>query len=289
MSEYILTGPDGTEFDIKRGPIRLSSAGLMGLSMPPFQDFTRETPARDGQTRTGYRTRSRTVFLPLLMPMGLEVDEWLASENAFWKIMNPDATCRLTVSSSADVVRFLDLRFVSDGDLAFNLDPTDVTGYAFGLEMVADSPFWLGPQVLAEFAPVEDVLPFFATTTDRVFNLMSSSTVASATVANPGDVDAWPTYTITGPVSEFSATISGGVVSSVTDVIDGAVLVIDTDPTVQIAILTVDGVDTNVTRDLVGVDWRPVPAGGSVSLDVSLIGTGSLLVTFSPRFYRAWS
>ena len=55
MSEYILTGPDGAEFDIKRGPIRLSSAGLMGLSMPPFEDFTRETPARDGQVRTGYR------------------------------------------------------------------------------------------------------------------------------------------------------------------------------------------------------------------------------------------
>ena len=288
MSEYILTGPDGAEFDIKRGPIRLSSAGLMGLSMPPFEAFTRETPARDGQVRTGYRTRPRPVFLPLLMPMGLEVDEWLASESAFWKIMNPDVTCRLTVSSSADVVRFLDLRFVSDGDLAFNLDPTDVTGYAVVLEMVADSPYWRSPQVLAEFAPVGDVLPFFAVTTDRVFNLMSSSTVDSATVANPGDIDAWPKYTITGPVSEFSATISGGMVSATTEVIAGAVLVIDTDPTVQRATLTVDGVDTTVTRDLVGVDWRPVPSGGSVSLDVTLIGTGSLVVSFMPRFFRAW-
>jgi hypothetical protein len=220
--------------------------------------------------------------------MGLEVDEWLASESAFWKIMNPDVTCRLTVSSSADVVRFLDLRFVSDGDLAFNLDPTDVTGYAVVLEMVADSPYWRSPQVLAEFAPVGDVLPFFAVTTDRVFNLMSSSTVDSATVANPGDIDAWPKYTITGPVSEFSATISGGMVSATTEVIAGAVLVIDTDPTVQRATLTVDGVDTTVTRDLVGVDWRPVPSGGSVSLDVTLIGTGSLVVSFMPRFFRAW-
>lgn len=125
-------------------------------------------------------------------------------------------------------------------------------------------------------------------TTDRVFNLMSSSTVDSATVANPGDIDAWPKYTITGPVSEFSATISGGMVSATTEVIAGAVLVIDTDPTVQRATLTVDGVDTTVTRDLVGVDWRPVPSGGSVSLDVTLIGTGSLVVSFMPRFFRAW-
>jgi len=71
-------------------------------------------------------------------------------------------------------------------------------------------------------------------------------------------------------------------------VIAGAVLVIDTDPTVQRATLTVDGVDTTVTRDLVGVDWRPVPSGGSVSLDVTLIGTGSLVVSFMPRFFRAW-
>ncbi|TFD47567.1 hypothetical protein E3T46_17375 [Cryobacterium sp. Hh11] len=290
MSEYILTGPDGTEFDIKSGPIRLSSAGIMGLSMPPFEAYTRETAALDGQVLTGYRTGPRTVFLPLLTPMGLGVDEWLASESAFWKIMDPEVTCRLTVSSSADVVRFLDLRFVGDGDLAFDLDPTDVTGYPFGLEMVADKPFWRGPLTSKVFQTAADTGNFYAPPgSSFVFTIGSASTVAGATVSNPGDTPAWPTHTVYGPAVSFSINVGGSVISATLALAAGEWLTIDTNPTAQIARKWVAGVGTIVPFfQFSSIQFAQIPRGGSVPVDIVLNGAGSVQVAFSPQYRRAF-
>ena len=282
------TGWNGTVFPLtggRVGAVQLNTRGVVGLGSMGSDSYVRQTPALSGQRLTGFRERARDVFWPLTIN-GSD-NSWTVLQSQFWATMRPGKYGVWRVTAPDGSYRELTCRYVP-APSTFTTDPAFLGIELTSADLVADDHWWNGPQVLSEFAPVGDVLPFFATTSDRVFNLMSSSTVASATVSNPGNVDAWPTYTITGPVSEFSATISGGTVSSVTDVIAGAVLVIDTDPTVQIATLTVDGVDTNVTRDLVGVDWRPVPKGGSVALDVTLIGTGSLVVTFSPRFYRAW-
>ena len=286
MTSLNWVGADGSAWDLGAGTVRMAP-GLMGLMDPESEFFGRSTPALNGRRVTGHRHLSRRVFWPLTV-LGDSGLDWLTKRREFFASLSYSVDGTFTVTAEDASVRTITLHLGAQTDKGYDIDPAEVEFERLDVEMVADDPWWKGPQVVAEFAPVGDVLPFFATDTDRVFNLMSSSTVASATVANSGDVEAWPQYTITGPVSEFSATISGGVVSSITDVIDGAVLVIDTDPTVQRAILTVSSVDTNVTRDLVGVDWRPIPAGGSVSLDVTLIGTGSLLVSFLPRFYRAW-
>ncbi|TFD61134.1 hypothetical protein E3T43_01300 [Cryobacterium sp. Hh7] len=286
MTAFGWVGIDASVWDLGDGPVALRP-GLMGLMDPESEFFGRSTPALHGRRITGHRHLSRRVFWPLVIP-GLSGLDWLTKRREFFDSLSYSTDGTFTVTAEDGSIRTIALHLGAQSDRGYDIDPALVPLERLNVELVADDPWWNGPLVLSEFAPVEDVLPFFATTSDRVFNLMSSSTVASATVSNPGDVEAWPKYTITGPVSEFSSTISGGVVSSVTNVIDGAVLVIDTDPTVQIATLTVGGVVTNVTRDLVGVDWRPVPAGGSVALDVTLIGTGSLVVSFLPRFYRAW-
>jgi hypothetical protein len=286
MTNFGWVGVDSSEWDFVDGPVAFLS-GLMGLSEPESEFFGRSTPALDGRRITGFRHPSRRVFWPLKLTGDSSLD-WLTKRRAFFNSLSYSVDGIFTVTADDGSIRTIALHMGSQSDNGYQIDPALVYYERLELEMVADDPWWKGPQVVTEFAPVGDVLPFFATTTDRVFNLMSSNTVSSATISNSGDVEAWPLYTITGPVSEFSATISGGVVSSNTNVVDGAVLVINTDPTVQTATLTVGGVSTIVTRDLVGVDWRPVPAGGSVSLDVTLIGTGSLVVSFLPRFYRAW-
>jgi hypothetical protein len=286
MTSFGWLGVDGLVRDLGDGPVAFRP-GLMGLMDPESEFFGRSTPALDGRRVTGHRHPSRRVFWPLVIP-GKSGLDWLEKRRAFFAGLSYSADGIFTVTAEDGSVRTIALHLGSQSDKGYGIDPSLIPNELLDVEMVADDPWWKGPQFLAQFQPVEDVRPFFAVTSDRVFNLMSSSTVASAAVSNSGDVEAWPKYTITGPVSEFSATISGGIVSSVTNVVDGAVLVIDTDPAVQRAVLTVAGVDSTVTRDLVGVDWRPVPAGGSVSLDVTLQGTGSLVVSFLPRFYRAW-
>ena len=282
------TGWNDAVFDLTPGgggTVWLNTDGVVGLGVMEADQFVRKTPALSGQRLTGVRETARDVFWPLVID-GSD-GSWRELQEAFRRTLRPEKEGVWRVTADDGTYRELTCRYVPTPD-TYRVDPSFVGVEDAVVELVADDPWWYGPEVSESFQPVGDVLPFFAVTADRVFNLMSSSTVATATVSNPGDVDAWPKYTITGPVSEFSATIAGGVVSSVTEVVAGATLVIDTDPTVQRAVLTVSGVDSNVTRDLVEVDWRPVPAGDSVSLDVTLIGTGSLLVSVSPRYYRAW-
>jgi hypothetical protein len=282
------TGWNGTVVPLtggRIGAVQLNARGVVGLGSMDSDSYVRQTPALSGQRFTGFRELARDVFWPLTI--NGSNNSWSVLQGQFWATMRPGKYGVWRVTAPDGSYRELTCRYVP-APSTFTQDPAFLGIEFTSADLVADDPWWKGPQFLAQFQPVEDVRPFFAVTSDRVFNLMSSSTVASAAVSNSGDVEAWPKYTITGPVSEFSATISGGIVSSVTNVVDGAVLVIDTDPTVQRAVLTVAGVDSTVTRDLVGVDWRPVPAGGSVSLDVTLQGTGSLVVSFLPRFYRAW-
>jgi hypothetical protein len=287
MIHHTWLGPVGNLIELSNtdAGVWLTDGGVEGLGVAKTKAFVRQTPALAGQRFTGFSAEPRDVFWPIAIDSS--VDGWKANQARLWGSLVPGEYGVWTVTLDG-VSRTLECRFSGDGGVPYTGDPSVKGLESAGISLVADDPWWKGPQFLAQFQPVEDVRPFFAVTSDRVFNLMSSSTVASATVANSGDVEAWPKYTITGPVSEFSATISGGIVSSVTNVVDGAVLVIDTDPTVQRAVLTVAGVASTVTRDLVGVDWRPVPAGGEVSLDVTLQGTGSLVVSFLPRFYRAW-
>ncbi|WP_146071185.1 hypothetical protein [Cryobacterium sp. Y57] len=222
--------------------------------------------------------------------MGMDVEEWMESESAFWKMMDPEVTCRLTVSSSETKVRFLDLRFVSDGDLAFNLDPTDVTGYPFGLEMVADKPFWRGPLSSKVFQTAADTGTFYAPPgSNFVFTIGSASTVDGATISNPGDTPAWPTLTVYGPAVSFSINVGGSVISATLSLAAGESLVIDTNPTVQVARKWVAGVGTIVPFfQFSSIQFAQIPRGGSVPVGIVLNGAGSVQVAFFPQYRRAF-
>jgi hypothetical protein len=282
------TGWDGSVWNLNPGGegVVLDNRGLIGVGSMLTDSYIRQTPALSGQRLTGVRERARDVFWPLVIDGGAG---WPVLQEAFWKTMRPrlNGVWRVT-DRDTNTWRELICRFVPN-DTVYGNDPSIPGVEDASIDLVADDPWWHGADVVKVFQTAEDPVDFYAPPASAyVLYLMSSSTTDSASVSNPGDVDAWPVYTIAGEASSFAVTIDGGTVSGSVVVPAGGYLVVDTDPAVQTAKLTIDGVTTNVTRDLDAFDWRPIPAAGSVDLGVSLIGSGAITVTLSPRFYRAW-
>lgn len=106
------------------------------------------------------------------------------------------------------------------------------------------------------------------------------------TLSNPGTSDAWPTFTITGP-------LLGGVVLS--DVASGRQIVYSGDVTSSGVLLIVDSSvgratlnGSDRTGQLTVKQWWPVPAGGSSTVQFSTLGapgqTGTLTASVAPTY-----
>lgn len=103
------------------------------------------------------------------------------------------------------------------------------------------------------------------------------------TLENVGPLEAWPTFTVTGPTPDAGFTISsdGRTVGFSRSVPDGLSLVIDTASGTAI----LDGAD--YSRYLSHREWWSVPPGGSATASFSPVGgatTATLTATLRPTF-----
>ena len=117
-----------------------------------------------------------------------------------------------------------------------------------------------------------------------LLRIRSASQLSSAKLTNEGDLEAWPVWTIKGPLTSVTVGIDGATVQWNVALTSTDILVIDTDPTVQSAWL--NGAD--VTSQLGTANFAPIPAGLEMPLSLTMAGTGSVEASISPRFYRAW-
>lgn len=267
--------------------ISLLNENVEGMGMPRTKTFTQETALLDGQSTTGWKAEPREVFWPIMIHSDPTYG-WDANQSNFWATMRPNSPGLWRVTKDGSY-RELQCRFADDGGGAYATDPSREGAEVHGITLIADDPWWKGPTVSKTFQTAEDPLPFFAVTTDRVFNLMSSSTVDNVTLANPGDVAAWPVFRLDGPVTGFRISgfpVGAGVVSTTINLTLGEWLIIDTNPTAQTAIKYPSM--QNVTSELQDASWSSVPAGSTSSFYVTVSGTGSLTVSFRPNYFRAF-
>lgn len=90
------TGADGTEWDLRRGPVQITDAGIAGLGFATFNEYTRTPPIQDGQILDGVQQKPRNVFLPLFLGVDIyDTLEWLALERAFYAGLNMTADDRV--------------------------------------------------------------------------------------------------------------------------------------------------------------------------------------------------
>jgi hypothetical protein len=271
------TGWDGSEWDLTNpdGGVFLTGSGVEGLGMPTHQAWVGESPAVHGQTYRGHRVEPRPVFWPVYLYSDEGSAEWLALYRAFWKSLQPGKHGTWSVATPTGGRRSLSCRFVDDGRHAYDHDPI-VRGWA-------DSPFWTGEPVRRTWSQGDAPEFFGGASKAPVFHITSGSQLSTAKITNEGDLEAWPVWTIKGPLTAVTVGVDGATVQWNTTLTADDILVIDTDPTVQCAWL--NGVD--VTDQLVTADFAPIPAGLELPLSLTLAGTGSVEAAITPRFYTA--
>lgn len=283
------TDTNGTEWDLVHGPVALMNAGVMGFGMPKTFDTIRQTALVHGQTLQSWRLEPRELFLPITFRDDADLDV-NGIQREFWDGLAIGQNGTLTVTDSNGGVRSIDARFVSDGDVAFTVDPYAQTNAyrPYGITLVADDPWWRGPTQSFSFGlGPEGTATFFGNGSNATpFYIVKSTGGADSTLTNPGDMESWITWTIEGPMTSFDLEIGGHHIAGAITVASGDTLTIETSPLNQIAYLS-DG--TKVTRDLTSADFAALPATGlPVTVGIDVVGTGTITASFAPVYWRAF-
>lgn len=284
--------------DISSGVV-VTADGMSGLSMPPVDRFITEAAGVPGSLWRGMRVKEREVFWPTFVVSSLGSAEWLAADRKFWSGLQPDKVGKWSVVDATGDQRDLYLRFKDDGGHRTLHDPSLSGWDVYGLTFVAEEPFWSSSDPITRtWTQGAGAGDFFNSGHAPPFHISSSATIATAAMPNPGDVEAWPVWTIYGPTTSVTVGLNGRLVQVPFAVAAGHAVVIDTDPRQQTAwdatVTTVNGVkvvtqtSTELTGSLGATDFAAIPPGVLVTLSLSMVGSGSVQVDLVPLYYRAW-
>jgi hypothetical protein len=301
---FLWTGWDGSVWNVGARRFGTFIKAARGLDTPPpFQRFTSRSASAPGTRYLGSRADEREVFwrLRTYSPAGSQA--WIDRDRAFWRTLNPRRPGVWTVRQASGEERHLTCRF-AQAESTVDTDPSRTGWGRYEVFLVAEDPFWRGAPILRSWRPSSPV-GFFGESGGPPFHISSGSALVNATITNPGDEPSHPVWVVHGPVDSVSVGLADGAVDVPFAVPDGQALVVDTRPARQIAEMidappagssVQDLVDwiaahpgTDRTRDLGATTrFRPVPAGKSVPLTLSMVGAGSVSMLLTPHYHRAW-
>lgn len=281
------TGWDGSLWNLTRaseGVVMLP--GLRGHNMPPVVHYTTAYPSVAGARWRGHAIDPREVFWPIQVFCDTTSQAWVDRDRAFWKTMRPDKVGTWTVIQPSGEKRYLTCRFANDGDQTFGHDPVLHGWSNYGITMKADEPFWRGEPTTREWVAGAPV-PFFPTGSEG-FTISSSRGLDNARMPNAGDVPAYPIWELNGPITSATIGLGGKTISVPFTIASGERLVINTDPTVQTALLYSGATVTDRTSDLGVANFVAVPAEDSTPISLVVSGAGKISLSLTPLYLRAW-
>lgn len=265
--------------------LMLVQDGVRGLGMPPVQRWASTAPAVHGSRWRGHRVEEREVRWPLLVWSDAGTDAWIARDRALWAGMRPD-TVGLWQVATRSGWRRLRLRWV-EADDQFARDPLKSGWNVYGVTLVAEQPFWEGTSRRVEWG-AGNADPFLP---GPPFVIGGGQNLDNAALDNTGDVPVWTTWRVHGPCPSARVGVAGATVEVPFAVAAGEVLVIDTAPDAQTAILysspDATGAGVDKTGQLGAAAFAPVPPGEQVVLSLQAAG-GRVECEITPLYYRAW-
>ena len=188
---------DNGSHDLTDGVRRFSaSRGRTGLWMPTFAFAAHEMPGEAGARLTYTRTSARDVDIPFAV---LEEDETALRSliRSLARALDPTRGDGVLEVTRDGVTRRLTCRYTGGLEQARTLGPSLQAVLSFR----AFEPYWEADSAVSETYETGEAaafFPFFPLT------LASSTVLASPSVENDGDVEAFPVWTITGPGSNPS-------------------------------------------------------------------------------------
>lgn len=279
----VWTGADGSVWDLAEGSEGVAlQSGAEGFHEPPLTVHTSTSRAVPGERIRGWRAEARPVFWPLQVE-GESADVWRDRYNRFFRSIHPQIPGTWRVGQGG-TFRELSLTGAYGGAYRMETDPHVLGHERFGVALTAAQPYWTGQKVERGPWKAPASQDFRPAGGDPMFYISSASAFADASIPNSGDVAAFPVWQVVGPLEAIELGVGGRIIEVPFDVEDGETLIIDTDPRNVTA--TLDGVD--VTADLGFQPFAPVEPAEDAALHVSATGTGSVAVSLTPLFLRAF-
>lgn len=286
-----LRGHDGSLWDLWIGDKGVWLNKAVGLHLPAFTQQTEKAARRPGRRYRGSSFGARK--LDLKIGVGDRLDkpsqrigwQWRELDAAFWASVSPEHLSRFYVVTETGGYRWVDCRLDEAPDPGMAKDPARDGLDLYDLTLTADSPWWQGFPETATFTP--DASASRAYYGPYPLDYSASSTLAGTTVRNPGDLEAWPVWFLTGP-GVWTAGV--GTHRTVFPLMAaGEQRIVDTDPMV---LTNVDGTGQNRWPSMGVHDFtQAVAPGGQADLSVSVAGNGpgsQATVVLTPQYRRAW-
>jgi hypothetical protein len=286
------TDYEGTEWDLCRGLSGLLLlAGMRGTGMPPITRHTSVAAGLHGSRWRGMDVVERDVFWPLKVFENGGSQEWIDHDGRFWRTLHPERTGIWTVTQPNGVSRSLTCRFDTDNGKAWDIAPERIGWTHYGISLVAEDPFWKGEPILRTWGPAEEQ-PYYGGTggggMGPPYYISSGSSAATAEIANPGDVEAWPTWTVYGPATSATVGVGSETVSIPIALDAGEWVRLETSPYAgDVSQRAIDNTGADRTLELGSARFAWVEPGASVALNVAIVGTGLVEGRLQPSYLRA--
>lgn len=276
---------DGAQTVLDGSGAYLALTGRQGFYAAPINLIADQIPLQPGAREKYVQTLPNPVKVPILIKPTTEA-ALAANRRALKWAMNPRRGVGTLRSVAADgMTRDLLCRCIAgfEGDESTaNRGP----GWAeVDLVFQASDPYWYDAvatiQAFTSGAPA-----VFFTNPFLPLNLSSSGILSSFTIANNGDVECWPVWTITGPGSAvvLSNTTTGETLSSAITLAAGQVLTIDTRPGSK-TVTREDGSNQFSTITATSSLWALQPGANSITLSLSGATSASVLqLSYKQRY-----
>lgn len=286
--EVIWTGTDGSPWNLTNpaNGVFITRGGMRGMGVPKSTHYRDQSPGVHGATHRGVSYDPREIFWPVYLYNDVSTVEYMKLDRAFWDSLHAEFEGTLTVRVPGVSKRSLRLRLTDDGNWTPERDPAFVGWTTYGITLQADQPLWEGTPVLGGPWAATEPVDFHGGTDpgDPIVNISRGRTISTASINNPGDVEAWPIWVVEGPCSSASITVDGHEIEVNVELDEGQSVTIDTRPTEQTA-LRENGAD--VFTSLGETDFAPIPARGVSTLALDIDSTGSISASLTPLYFRA--
>ncbi|MFD7257176.1 phage tail domain-containing protein [Streptomyces sp. NPDC059874] len=284
-----------TELDGPRWPGVILQPGATGLDMPPYSLFSDDSPNLDGSIYRGARAQAREIMLPVYLH-GIDRQTINGLKRMLFQALNPRrGFCRIQFTESKSRIRYIDAYYKGGMEGSESVDGAGFRWAKYGLTFTAMDP-WFYPERSQSTKWSFGAEDTFLHTSRSFIPVKVASGVMGVPdeeylISNPGDVEAWPIWRLTGPIKSFSLQGPNGDLIKASPPEDGFDLVpagrtltIDTRPGKK-TVKDNTGVNYWSKLDLAPQFW-PVDPGDTIAAISVVAGTAAAAVTlsFQPRY-----
>lgn len=283
--QHTMFGWDGSEWDLSSGMSGIAlQAGTRGMRPPPHQRYATKAASLPGSIYRGSVTDERDVFWPVKLFSDAGSQAWIDHNHRFWRTLDPDELNTWVITQPSGERRSLQVRYAGLSDDSDDIDPALVGLAEYGIQLVAEQPYWLGDPLTRRFDHGGGQNYYGGDSGGGYgppFYISPGLTTDTASITNDGDVPIWPVWKVNGPTTSVTVGVNGHLTVFPMTLTSGQWVRLDMAPTDQVPI---DQAGVDRSADMGAVDFAEIPRGANVPLTIAMTGTGFVEVTIVPAY-----